>query len=407
MATSTFTYKTALRSHIRKGQLVLPHGSVQTPFFMPIATRGAVKHVLPQELEELGAEIILANAYHLLQRPGLAVLKKFGGLHDFMRWPRPILTDSGGYQVFSLAHKRKITEKGVQFRSEIDGKEIFLTPENVVEAQITIGSDIIMVLDECPPYPSQHAYMQKSLERTIRWAKRAKIYFEKRIKENFSTRFTRSKNNSRPLLFGIIQGGTYKDLREKSAKETVHIGFDGYAIGGVSVGEPRASKQEEITWSLTYLPKDKPRYLMGLGKPEEIVWAVRQGVDMFDCIIPTREARHGRLYVFSGVIPAKAGIQTPPNPPLDKGRNGGVDPRVKPEDDRSGKQSFYKTINIKSAAFAKDAKAIDTNCPCTACRNFSRAYIRHLFSVNEMLGQHLATLHNLSFYLGLMRELRK
>lgn len=334
---------------------------------MPIATRGAVKHVLSQELEGLGAEIILANTYHLLQRPGLAVLKKFGGLHGFMRWSRPILTDSGGYQVFSLSHKRKITEKGVRFRSEIDGKEVFLTPENVVEAQLAIGSDIIMVLDECPPYPAKHSYMEKSLERTIRWAKRAKVYFEKRMKALHPKK--------RPLLFGIIQGGTYKDLREKSVKEMVKIEFDGYAIGGVSVGEPRASKQKEIMWSLKYLPENKPRYLMGLGKPEEIVWAVKRGVDMFDCIIPTREARHGKLYVMKK--PASIG------------------------------GDFYRTINIKKEAFAKDAKPIDAHCPCVACKNFSRAYLRHLFSVNEMLGQHLATLHNLAFYLRLMQTLRR
>lgn len=349
---------------------------------MPIATRGAVKHILPQELEELGAQIILSNTYHLMQRPGLALLKKIGGLHQFMNWHRPILTDSGGYQVFSLGHRRKITEEGVRFRSELDGAEVFLTPENVVDAQLAIGSDIIMVLDECPPYPATHAYMKKSMERTLRWAKRAKKHFDLQLTTNDRHSTTKTVNRkslivNRPLLFGIVQGGIYKDLREQSAKALADIGFDGYAIGGVSVGESFAEKKKEIQWSISHLPEDKPRYVMGLGRPEEIVWAVRHGVDMFDCIIPTREARHGRLYKFTKQS-KPSNLQT----------------------------KFYQTLNIKNVAFARDTKPVDPRCPCTLCQNYSRAYLRHLFSINEMLGQHLATLHNLAFYLILMEKLR-
>ncbi|MDP3963867.1 MAG: tRNA guanosine(34) transglycosylase Tgt [bacterium] len=381
----TFTHQKNKKG-ARIGKLSLMHGVVESPFFMPIATRGAVKHVAPWELEALGAQIILSNTYHLMQRPGLSLLKKFKGLHNLMQWPHPILTDSGGYQVFSLGHKRKITEEGVRFQSEIDGAEIFLTPENVIDAQLAIGSDIIMILDECPPYPAERAYVEQSLQRTLRWAERAKKHFEKRIhvipaKAGIQNHGSQIKSGITkiPLLFGIVQGGIHKDLRERSAKALVKIGFDGYAIGGVSVGEPRADKYNEIKWSLRYIPEDKPRYLMGLGKPEEIAWAVRQGVDMFDCIIPTREARHGKLYVWK-----KSQITN-----LHKS------------------QTFYRTINIKNAAFANDAKPLDPRCACPLCKNYSRAYLRHLFSVNEMLGQRLATLHNLHFYLELMRTLRK
>lgn len=374
----------------RSGALRLLRGRVHTPFFMPIATRGAVKHVAPRELKKLGAEIILANTYHLLQRPGMAVLKKFsagppcfawrgrgggsvsGGsaLHRFMGWKRPILTDSGGYQVFSLGHRRVITEKGARFRSEIDGREIFLTPESVIDAQLAIGSDIIMALDECPPYPATRRYMTASVERTLRWASRAKAHFLKRTGG--------LAPKKRPLLFGIVQGGIFKDLRAYSARATVEIGFDGYAIGGVANGgESGREKKNEVRWSLAHLPTDKPRYLMGVGKPEEIVWAAQQGVDMFDCIIPTREARHGRLYTRAKHIKRS-------------------NPQTK----------FYKTINIRNAAFARDARSVDPRCACPACKHFSRAYLRHLFSVNEPLGQRLATLHNLAFYLGLMQRLR-
>lgn len=382
-----------LKNGVRAGRLSLMHGVAQTPFFMPIATRGAVKHVAPWELEASGAQIILSNTYHLLQRPGLALLKAYGGLHNFMRWPRPILTDSGGYQVFSLGHMRKITEEGVRFRSEVDGAEVFLTPENVIDMQLTIGSDIIMVLDECPPHPASREYIERSLDRTLRWAERAKRHFKKRLhiipapdrgRGLAPAGIQKPKSRimsgmiERPLLFGIVQGGIHKDLREKSAKALVGIGFDGYAIGGVSVGEPRKDKYNEIKWSLKCLPKDKPRYLMGLGRPEEIVWAVRQGVDMFDCIIPTREARHGKLYV----------MQKHRHRKLHKA------------------QTFYRTVNIKNAMYAKDIKPVDALCACSLCKNFSRAYLRHLFSVSEALAQRLATLHNLVFYLSLMKRLR-
>jgi queuine tRNA-ribosyltransferase len=372
-----FSYKIISGSGIRKGAIRLPHGVAHTPFFMPIATRGAVKHVSPRELEDLGAEIILSNTYHLSQRPGLGLLKKSGGLHNLIGWKHPILTDSGGYQVFSLAHNRRITEEGVHFRSEIDGHEIFLTPENVVDAQLAIGSDIVMILDECPPYPVTRKFMKESLARTLRWAERAKTHFEKRMGERDSAVHSRAKASKRPLIFGIVQGSVYKDLREDSAKRLVEIGFDGYAIGGVANdGESRREKRNEIIWSLLRLPEDKPRYLMGMGKPEEIVWAASHGVDMFDCIIPTREGRHGRLYVFNGRRLSEKG-------------------------------SFYKTMLIKNMAFKNDLRPVDAACSCVLCKNFSRAYLRHLYSVNEFLGQRLATLHNLNFYLDLMRKIRK
>lgn len=351
-----------------------PHGKFNLPAFMPIATRGAVKNLTPEDLKEIGAEIILSNTYHLFQRPGLEVLKKFnppaggqGALHNFMKWSGPILTDSGGYQVFSLAHKRKITEEGVRFISEIDGKEIFLTPEKAIDIQLAIGSDIIMVLDECPPYPASYEYAKKSLDLTLKWAERSKKHFDKKTKK--------IPKNKRPLLFGIIQGSTFADLRKKSAEELIKIGFDGYAIGGVSVGEPRKEKTKIIKLVAPILPKDKPIYVMGYGKPDEIVEAVRLGADMFDCVIPTREARHGRIYINN-------------SPSLSKSYK-------------------YKELQIANSKFKLDAKPLDENCKCYTCRNYSRAYIHHLFKVKESLAQRLATIHNLYFYLELMRKLQK
>ena len=355
-----------------------PHGRFNLPAFMPIATRGAVKNLTPEELKSLGAEIILSNTYHIFQRPGLNILKKFKGLHNFMNWQGPILTDSGGYQVFSLSHKRKITEEGVKFNSEIDGKEIFLTPEKVIDIQLAIGSDIIMVLDECPPWPCTHEYAEKSLELTLKWARRSKKHFELKTKNH--------KPKTKPLLFGIVQGSTYKDLREKCAKELMEIGFDGYAIGGVSVGEPRKEKTKIIKLIAPILPKDKPIYVMGYGKPDEIVEAVKLGADMFDCVIPTREARHGRIYI--------------------KSKSFDVIARSDPEERRSNLNPC-KEIQITNAKFKKDTKPLDENCNCYACKNYSRAYINHLFRTKEPLAQRLATIHNLHFYLDLMKKLQE
>lgn len=331
------------------------------PAFMPIATRGAVKHLTPEELKNIGAQIILSNTYHLFQRPGLDILKKFGGLHNFMKWPGPILTDSGGYQVFSLAHKRKITDEGVKFTSEIDGKEIFLTPEKVIDIQLTIGSDVIMVLDECPPWPCTKEYAEKSLVLTLKWAERSKKHFEKKMKN--------VPKNKRPLLFGIVQGSTFSDLRKKSAEELLKIGFDGYAIGGVSVGEPTKEKYRIIKTVAKILPQDRPIYVMGFGKPGEIVQAVKYGADMFDCVIPTREARHGRIYVKT-------------------------------------KNLKFKELQITNAKFKLDTKPLDENCNCYTCHNYSRSYINHLFKTKEPLGMRLATIHNLHFYLKLVENLR-
>lgn len=353
--------------NIRLGSVKTPHGRFPTPTFMPIATRGAVKHLLPDELKRLGATIILSNTYHLQQRPGLDVLKKMKGLHELMGWKGPILTDSGGYQVFSLSHKRTITDEGVTFRSEIDGSKIHLTPESVIDAQLIIGSDILMVLDECPPWPCDYEYAKRSLERTVSWAERSKKHFDKMIKRK---RFTPSKH---PLLFGIVQGSSYRDLREKSAKDLCALGFDGYAIGGLAVGEPAKERKKTLSWVTKLLPENKPRYLMGVGKPEDIVEAVRCGVDMFDCVIPTREARHGRLYI-----------------------------RKKKFD----KKEFYTLLNMKNVIYKHDKRPVDASCACPLCSQFSRAYLRHLFSIEEPLAQRLASLHNLTFFLSLISEIQ-
>lgn len=353
----------------RKGALSLPHGKVHTPFFMPIATRGAVKNISPDEISDLGAQIILSNTYHLLQRPGLETLKKHRGLHGFMKWDKPILTDSGGFQVFSLAKIRKITQDGAVFQSEIDGSRITLTPEKAIDAQFAIGSDIMMALDECTPYPCTYEYAKKSLAITLDWATRSKKHFDGIVKKK------KLSQQKRPLIFGIVQGSVFKDLREEAAAELVRIGFDGYGIGGVAVGEGMNQIDEIVRWTTELLPPNKPRYLMGVGKPEEIVKAVHAGVDMFDCVIPTREARHGRLYV-----------------------------RTKK---RGAEKKFYDVLNIKNGTFRNDMRPVDPHCTCLLCMQFSRSYLRHLFSTNEGLGLRLATLHNLNFYLRLMEELRE
>jgi len=346
------------KSKARLGKLGTIHGAIQTPFFMPIATRAAVKGLTTKELKELKIQIILSNTYHLFLRPGTEIIKKAGGLHKFMNWAGPILTDSGGYQVFSLAKIRKIKESGVEFRSEIDGQKIMLTPEQTIKIQQDLGSDIMMILDECLAYPSSYQRSKQAVKRTSQWANKCKIqYLKKRNKQ---------------LLFGIVQGSVYVDLRKMSAQELRQIDFHGYAIGGLLVGEPVNKTYQIIEETVKELPVDKPRYLMGAGKPEQIIRAVKLGVDMFDCVIPTRNARHGLLYVKTKV-----------------------------------KKKPYKEIHITNAQYKKDFKPLDKSCLCFTCQNFSKAYLRHLFMTNEPLGQRLATIHNLAFYLGLMKEIRK
>jgi queuine tRNA-ribosyltransferase len=366
-------------------------GVIHTPFFMPIATKGAVKNLMPAELKEIGAEIVLGNTYHLWLRPGDELIKKAGGLHKFMDWSGPILTDSGGFQIFSLGaraeqrfkkkngacpvksaaggaklfNRVKLTDKGVYFSDPVDGKKYFMSPEKSIDIQLNLGSDIIMVLDECPPFPASYKEVKEAVVRTTAWAERCKIYFDKKTKN--------LKNEKKPLLFAIVQGGVYKDLREKCAEELVKIGFDGYAIGGVAVGEPREKMKDVLKWALPFLPADKPRYLMGLGRPDEIVHAVESGIDMFDCVIPTREGRHGRLFIWK-----KKNLQ--------------------------GK--FYETININNEKHKKYFLPVDKNCKCSLCKNYTRAYLRHLFVTNEPLALRLASIHNLKFYLDLMNKLR-
>jgi queuine tRNA-ribosyltransferase len=375
------------KNKIRIGKLSTMHGVINTPFFLPIATKGAVKQLSPEELRELGAEAILGNTYHLWLRPGEKLVKKAGGLQKFMNWNGPMLTDSGGYQVFSLAGRRgdkggvKLSEKGVEFRDPLDGKKYFMTPEKSIEIQLALGSDIIMVLDECPPYPCSQEYAKKSLERTTRWAERCFRCFHKEIAKD-KIKYKRS----RPLLFCIVQGSIYKNLRIESAKQLMNIdfsaqggpasGWDGYAIGGVAVGEPREKMKKILEWVLPMLPGNKPRYLMGLGRPEEIVFAVKYGIDMFDCVIPTRNARHGALFLW------------------------------KSKRKKITSENFYETINITNAKYKKDFKIIDQNCDCYTCRNYTRAYLRHLFAVGEPLAGRLASIHNLKFYQDLMRSLR-
>ncbi|MFA6534524.1 MAG: tRNA guanosine(34) transglycosylase Tgt [Patescibacteria group bacterium] len=358
--------KTSHKSKARLGEIVTVHGKIETPFFMPIATRGAVKTLSSEEIKELQASIILANTYHLYLQPGHQLVKKAGGLHKLMNWPGPILTDSGGYQVFSLAHNRKITEKGAIFQTPEDGgREHLLSPEKAVEIQLALGVDLLMVLDECPPYPCSREYALKSLEMTTRWAGRSREYFIKTLKhKNIKTK---------PGLLGIVQGSVYKDLRIKSARQLVDLDFDGYAVGGVAVGEPREKMRDILKWVEPELPANKPRYLMGMGKPEEIVAAVKAGMDMFDCVIPTREGRHGRMFFFK-----TAGLTG----------------------------QFYETINITNSKFRADFHPINKDSRLPLLREYSRAYLYHLFKTNETLGSRLATLNNLEFYLGLMGRVR-
>jgi len=344
----------------RTGRIRTAHGFFKTPSFMTIATRGAVKTLEAQEVKALGADIILSNTYHLYLRPGLEVLGKHKGLGTFMKWSGPILTDSGGYQVFSLAKIRKLTEAGAEFKDPLTGKVHTLTPEKVIDIQHVVGSDIMMVLDECPPYPATRSYVQKSMELTTRWALRCFAHKQKK----------RIRNQK---LFAIVQGGTYLDLRAKHAKELAQYTFDGYAIGGLAVGEPEEKMYASIKAAIEFLPKDKPRYLMGVGYPHQIVRAVKLGVDMFDCVLPTRNARHGNLFVWKNF---------------------------------SLKGKFYGTLNIRNERFACDLRPIDPLCDCSTCKTYNRGYVRHLFKIDEMLGQKLATVHNVRFYQKLMEVLR-
>ncbi len=335
-------------SKARRSRLKTPHGVIEGPAFMPVGTQGSVKGVSPDELHGLQAQIILGNTYHLFVRPGMDVIRHFGGLHRFMNWDGPILTDSGGYQIFSLAKIRKITEEGAHFQNHLDGTPTFISPEIAMEIQSTLGSDIAMVLDECPPYPCEHEDAARSLEMTARWAARSKA----------------AGAREGQLVFGIVQGGTFADLRRASAEATVQIGFDGYAIGGVSVGEPEAEMMQAVEWSERFLPNDKPRYAMGLGTPPQLLGLIARGVDMFDCVLPTRLARNGTAFTAGG------------------------------------------TLNLKNAEFTMQNGPIEEGCACPACREFSRGYIRHLLKAEEILGLRLITLHNLHFYLSLTTRAR-
>lgn len=342
-------------SSARTGLLKTAHGVVKTPVFMPVGTQATVKTLTPQELSDCKTQIILGNAYHLYLRPGREIIREAGGLHKFMRWSGPILTDSGGFQVFSLAVLRKITQKGVEFQSHIDGSRHFLTPEDIIGIQLDLGSDILMPLDECVPYPAERDYARESLKFTALWARRSK--------ETFLNR--QNKGDGR-LLFGIVQGGTYLDLRKQAAEELLEIDFPGYAVGGVSVGEPDELKFEVLEQALQFLPKEKPRYAMGMGTPRDIFKAIEMGVDMFDCVMPTRHARNGSAFTKSG------------------------------------------KLVLRNAPYTRDFKPIEENCRCFACRNnYTRAYIRHLINTGEILGVRLVSLHNVYFYVMLMQRIRE
>jgi queuine tRNA-ribosyltransferase len=367
----------AARATARTGRLITPHGEIETPVFMPVGTLATVKGVPQETLEELGVQILLANTYHLYLRPGVEQVQKLGGLHRFMAWPHPILTDSGGFQVFSLSDLRKVTEDGVTFRSHLDGSSHFFSPESALQAQIALGADIIMAFDECTEYPAEHTRVRDSMELTLRWAARSKKHFDLHRNEapwfapltqpapqNFFARFPALPAGSAQALFGIVQGGMSPELRRESAERTVGLDFDGYAIGGLSVGEPRSLTREIVQATLQHLPVDKPRYLMGVGTPEEIVEYANLGVDMMDCVLPTRAARHGLLFTSEG------------------------------------------KISIKQARYADEDLPLDPQCPCRVCARYSRAYLRHLYASNEILSHTLNTIHNLSFYLDTMRRVR-
>ncbi len=335
----------------RRGRLTLEHGVVETPVFMPVGTYGTVKGMLPRDIEEIQAQIILGNTFHLYLRPGLDVVKEHGGLHEFIKWDKPILTDSGGFQVFSLGAMRKIKEEGVTFRSPIDGSKVFLSPEVSMEIQKILNSDIVMIFDECTPYPATHEEAQKSLQLSLRWAKRCKTHHHEVL-------------DNKNALFGIIQGGMYEDLRDESLEGLLEIGFDGYAIGGLSVGEPKEEMIKVLDYLPNKMPHDKPRYLMGVGKPEDIVEGIRRGVDMFDCVMPTRNARNGHYFVTDGLV------------------------------------------RIRNSKYRHDQSPLDPHCDCYTCKNFTRAYLFHLEKCGEMLGSMLGTIHNLRYYQRFTQDIR-
>ena len=351
------------RSKARRGRLATAHGVIETPAFIPVGTQGTVKAVTPRELRELKAQIILGNTYHLFVRPGIDVIQHFGGLHKFMNWDGPILTDSGGYQIFSLAKLRKITEEGVHFQNHVDGTPAFISPEIAMEIQAALGSNIVMVLDECAPYPCEYDYAARSAEMTARWAARCKRAVEAGVSPaNSRDAADTAAATSRHLVFGIVQGATFDDLRQQHAQAIVGLDFDGYAIGGVSVGEPEDEMMRAVESSEPFLPESKPRYAMGLGTPPQLLEMIARGMDMFDCVLPTRLARNGTAFTSTG------------------------------------------TLNLKNAEFALDKSPIEGNCTCPACLEFTRGYIRHLIKAEEILGLRLITMHNLHFYLDLMRR---
>ena len=338
----------ATSGRARRGELDFPRGKVQTPAFMPVGTYGTVKGMLPRDIEEIGAEIILGNTFHLMLRPGTEVVKKHGDLHDFIQWQGPILTDSGGFQVFSLGDMRKITEKGVEFKSPIDGSPVFIDPEKSMQVQRDLGSDVVMIFDECTPYPATEKQANDSMQLSLRWAERSK----------------KAHADNPSALFGIVQGGMYESLRDESMAGLEEIGFDGYAIGGLSVGEPKEDMVRILEHLGDKMPADKPRYLMGVGKPADLVEAVLRGIDMFDCVMPTRNARNGHLFTSTGVI------------------------------------------KIRNAVHRGDTAPLDENCDCYTCQNFSRGYLHHLDKCGEILGAQLNTIHNLRYYQNLMSGLR-
>jgi queuine tRNA-ribosyltransferase len=341
----------------RRGRLTTPHGTVETPFFMPVGTQATVKGLRNEALEELGAEIILANTYHLYLRPGHELVRRMGGVHQFMSWNRAILTDSGGYQVFSLSELRKISDEGVRFKSHLDGSEHLLTPEKAAEIQLALGSDIAMVLDECIETPAPRDKTESALKRTTQWARRARNYFLEQER--------RSSGGLKQWQFGIVQGATFPELRRESANQLLEIDFPGYAVGGLAVGEPHEVTCEMAAEVTALLPQSRPRYLMGVGKPEQIAEYVALGIDMMDCVLPTRAARHACLYTSQG------------------------------------------RVLIKNARYAEDQNPVDSNCPCSVCRRYTRAYLRHLFAAGEFTAAILATHHNVHFYLDIMRQIRE
>jgi queuine tRNA-ribosyltransferase len=342
----------------RRGRLTTSHGTVETPFFLPVGTQASVKGLTQEALEQLGAEILLANTYHLYLRPGHELIRRLGGLHQFMSWPRAILTDSGGYQVFSLSELRKVTEEGVRFRSHLDGSEHLLTPEKAAEIQLALGSDVAMVLDECIETPAPRDKAEVALKRTTAWARRARDYFQECARRNGDLAQCQWQ-------FGIVQGATFADLRRESARQLLDLDFPGYAVGGLAVGEPHETTCEMTAEVTALLPKDRPRYLMGVGRPEQIADYVALGVDMMDCVLPTRAARHACLYTSEG------------------------------------------RVLIKNSRYAEDQRPIDSNCSCSVCRRYSRAYLRHLFAAGELTAAVLATHHNVHFYLDIMRQIRE